>query len=196
MTDEPLTPEQMLEAAKTIAQQVLGMPIPQRNKLFDELTRDNEALAKMVIEQIRVLRPTKSIAKRGDTMAKDSKAQDGTLVHFTRKGGRKMFTIHVTGAEYTQQLSTGDLYFESMSGTKEVLKHFTDTFNIKNERVDLIIAHPSGRQVLFQAPLFISTIRTSSDDTLGNTQLNQVKMRFMKEVVTLNLTDDDEVLLD
>jgi hypothetical protein len=200
MTDDHATPEALLEQALLVTKQILGMPFQSRRLELDKLKEQNEVLHALVIAKIKELRPAterrRPIAKKGDTMAKDSnKKNPTTLLHFA-KDGRKMRTIQVTGLEYTQHMASGDLYFETLTGTKDVMKQFMELFKVSNDRVNLVIAHPCGRQTLFQAPIGIATIHSHSNDTMGNTQLHAVKMRFFKEVVTLNLSDEDEISLD
>lgn len=197
MTDDHITPEELLKTAKLLAQNILGLPTNQRTAELDKIKElRGGTLHALVISQIREIRASARkhpIAKKGDNMAKDGK--NTTLLHFA-KDGRKMRTLQVTGMEYNQHLASGDLYFATMSGSKDVINQFMDIFKATNERVNLVIAHPSGRQTLFQAPISIATIRAHTNDTMGTTQLLEVKMRFFKEVVTLNLSDDDEVMLD
>ena len=198
MTDEPITPEELLKAAKLLAQNILGFPTNMRTAELNKIKEQRgETLHALVISQIREIRASARkppIAKKGDNMAKDGN-KNTTLLHFA-KDGRKMRTLQVTGMEYNQHLASGELYFATMSGTKDVINQFMDIFKATNARVNLVVAHPSGRQMLFQAPICIATIRAHTNDTMGATQLLEVKMRFFKEVVTLNLSDDDEVMLD
>jgi len=201
MTDDHITPEQLLEAAKEIAKQIMSMPTQMKKAKFEELIGENKELQTLVTAQLVKMtadaRAERRVVKKGDNMTKEGQnPTNATLLHFTKINGRKMLTVRVTGVEYVQHMAAGDLFFDTLCGSKDIVQRFMETFTVKNDKVGMIVAFPDGHRVLFQAPICISSIKANSVDTLGNSQLHQIKVKFFKEVVTLDLNDDDEVTVD
>lgn len=198
MTDEPITPEQLNDQAKLIAQQIMQLPTLQKRAEFDKLTQHSAVLKSLVTAELikinAAAKAERKVVKKGDNMAKEG--QNATLLHFTKINGRKMMSVRITGVEYVQHMAAGDLFFDTLCGSKDIVQRFMETFTVKNDKVGMIIAFPDGRRVLFQAPICISSIKANSTDTRGYSQLHQVKVKFFKEVVTLDLNDDDEVTTD
>jgi hypothetical protein len=189
------SPNSMMAVAKEVASQLLGFDTDMRTTTLAKLREENAPLHALVKYQLSRLIKAASKTEK-NTMAKEGpyKGLSGTLLlHFDYAD--KLYSLEVRGVEYRQHMSSGDIHIGRVEGAKEAVQTFIKLFSPKNRSHILVIVSSDGKKVIFQAPIAIASINSSTDAKAGILQLNKVLLKFTKEIITLDLNGQpiDEV---